>query len=137
MRGRRQGCTDRVGTASQPPPLHFFPLAAHLVPPHPLHILFSPFASRVAQSIEKKNLSFSVWFSLRLVSSLAKSRSQFFPLRLHVASLCHPPTHLLICIPTVVACNPEGSASPAPIFSKVIIQHWCVKKRKKERRKEK
>lgn len=74
--------------------------------PHPLHILFSAFASLVAQSVgkrkkKKKNLRFSIWFPLRLASSfafLAKSRSQFFPLWLHVASLCHTPTHSLICI---------------------------------------
>lgn len=108
----------------------------------PTHFTFCSRRSQAdwLKALTKKNRRFSVWFSLCLVSSfafLAKSRSQFFPLRLHVASLCHPPTHLLICITTVVACNPEGSASPAPFFSKVIIQHGCVKKKKERKKKEK
>lgn len=79
VRGHRQGCTDRVGTTSQPPPLHFFPLAPTLF----------TFCSRHSQdewlkalAKEKKNLRFfSVRFLLHLASSsafLAKSRSQFF-----------------------------------------------------------
>lgn len=136
MRGRRQGCTDRVGTASQPPPLHFFPLAPTLF----------TFCSRHSQaewlkaSQKKKNLRFRIWFPLRLASSLvflAKSTSQFFPLWLLVASLCHAPTHSLICITTIVAGDPEGSTSPAPIFFEDNYSALVYLKRKKDKRKRK
>lgn len=112
----------------------------------PLAPTLFTFCSRHSQaewlkaSQKEKNLRFRIWFPLRLASSrvfLAKSTSQFFPLWLLVASLCHAPTHSLICISTIVAGDPEGSTSPAPIFFKGNYSALVYQKRKKDKRKRK
>lgn len=101
--------------------------------PHPLHILFSAFTSRVAQKAKKiknkKNRWFSVRSSFHLASSAfpAKCRSQFFP-TLVACRLLVPRTHPLTHLHHYSggSGNPEESNDRAPLYTKVIIHQWCV-----------